>query len=124
MSTLEFPPDIANKIVGMLKPKERPFAVMIFQSLGNSAGQYDVKIKSDSLSLAEKEALGFDKRLPSKACTGIDFYDVFVRTPHFMDEWVHTALSMEFVFRTEADRARWQKRESFEMYRAAVRWIG
>lgn len=123
MSTLEFPPDIANKIVGMLKPKERPFAVMIFHSLGNSAGQYEVKIKSDSLSLAEKEALRFDKHLLSKACTGIYFYKVFATTPHLMDEWVHAALSMEFVFRTEADRARWQKRESFEMYRAAVRWI-
>jgi hypothetical protein len=123
MSTLEFPPDVANKIVGMLKPKERPFAVMIFSSLGNKDNQYDVKIKCESLSLDEIQALGLDKCRPSKACRGGDFYNEFARSPWFMDEWVHAALSMEFVFRTEADRARWQNRESFEMYRDAVRWI-
>ena len=123
MSTLEFPPDVANKIVGMLKPKERPFAVMIFHSYGKHIEQFNVKIKSESLSLAEKEALELNKPKSFHARKGGNFSDATAFNSNHLDDWVHAALSMEFVFRTEADRARWQNRESFEMYRDAVRWI-
>ena len=122
MSTLQLPEDVAHKIVGMLKPKARPFAVMIFHSLGNQK-QFFVKIKSESLSADEKEAFGLNKKFSISERPGGEFAMETLGTEHILDDWVHGALSLEFVFRTEADRERWQKRESFEMYRAAVREI-
>lgn len=38
-----------------------------------------------------------------------------------IDHLVRSAFMLQFVFRTEADRARWIKRDPFEMYRDAGR---
>ena len=52
-----------------------------------------------------------------------DFVFNFISDMNRLDDLVHMALSMEFVFQTEAARKRWQKRESFEMTRASVRAV-
>lgn len=121
MSKLELPADVADKVVGMLKPKARPFGVFIFHREPRTTDcNFTIKIKAEALTSDEMLQL---EHLNVFNDIGGKFASHFLRNAGIVDDYVHAALSMEFNFRTEADRQRWQNRESFEMYRPAVRAI-
>ena len=121
MSKLELPADVADKVVGMLKPKARPFGVFIFQRGSSTTDcNFSIKIKAEALTSDEMLQL---EHLTVSTHIGGKFASDYLRSDGRLDSYVHAALSMEFNFRTEADRQRWQNRESFEMYRPAVRAI-
>ena len=127
MSKLELPADVADKVVGMLKPKARPFGVFIFHREPRTTDcDFLIRIKKEALT--SDEMLQLEETSSSYGLTvsdgiGGEFAQRYLRNASRLDDYVHAALSMEFNFRTEADRQRWQDRESFEMYRAAVRAI-
>lgn len=125
MSKLELPADVADKVFGMLKPKARPFGVFIFHREPRTT-DFTIKIKKEALT--SDEMLQLEETSNSYGLTisdgiGGEFAQRYLIKADGLDDYVHAALSMEFNFRTEADRRRWQDRESFEMYRAAVRAI-
>jgi hypothetical protein len=117
MSKLEPPVDVAVKVLGVLKPEARPFGVFLFHRVDDA--YFFVKIKKESLTSNEIEGLCF----PDSTFIGGEFCFKRLNDMNSVTDYVHAALSMEFNFRTEADRQRWQNKESFEMYRAAVRVI-
>lgn len=121
MSKLELPADVADKVVGMLKPKARPFGVFIFHR-GPSTTDCNFSIKIKAEALTSDEMLQLEHLMVSTGIGGKFAHDYLPKAGR-LDDYVHAALSMEFNFRTEADRQRWQNRESFEMYRPAVRAI-
>ena len=116
MSTLELPSDVANKILKMLKPKSRPFAVLIFE--GCDGDDYVVKVREGVLTRQEEESFKLDGAGPSSH--GDYVQGIIENGRNYLDDLVHLAFSLEFYFRADADRERWQKRESFEMIRDAV----
>ncbi len=112
-SKLELPGDVANKIFGMLKPKARPACVLCFR--GNT-----ITFKQGSLS---KEEIA-DIVLRNGSYTRDEdspLQQIIVRCGFLFQ--VQAALFLDFRFQDEASRARWQKGESFEMYRDAVHGI-
>lgn len=127
MSKLEIPADVADKVFGMLTPKARPFGVFIFHREPMITDpDFTVKIKKEALT--SDEWLQLEETSHSYGLTlsdgiGGEFAQRYLSSARVLDDYVHAALSMEFNFRTEADRQRWQDRESFEMYRPAVRAI-
>jgi len=127
MSKLELPADVADKVFGMLKPKARPFGVFIFhRDPTTTDGDFTVKIKREALTSDEwlqLQETSYSYGLTLSGGIGGEFAQRFLRRACGLDDYVHAALCMEFNFRTEADRQRWQDRESFEMYRPAVRAI-
>ena len=111
MSTLELPADVAHKVMGMLKPKARPYAVLMVVKHG------DAMIKKGSIT-PEEEAFLFDTKSGDYRCDYDDKYIIYTRLN--TDYLGYNALSLEFRFLNEEARTRWQKGEPFEMYRDAV----
>jgi hypothetical protein len=111
MSTLELPTDVAHKIMGMLKPKARPYAVLMVAKHG------DAMIKKGSIT-PEEEAFLFDTYSARNRSHYLDKYIIYsLSSTDFLG---YNALSLEFRFLNEEARTRWQKGEPFEMYRDAV----
>jgi hypothetical protein len=127
MSKLELPADVADKVFGMLKPKARPFGVFIFHREPRTTDcDFTIKIKAEALTsdeMLQLEETSYNYGVTISDGIGGRFAQRYLRNACGLDDYVHSALSMEFNFRTEVDRQRWQDRESFEMYRAAVRAI-
>jgi hypothetical protein len=107
MSTLELPTDVAHKIMGMLKPKARPYAVLLVTN------GYQAKIKKGSVTQEEIEFL-FPNHSDHPGDDYIEWYRLCAK------DLGYNALSLEFRFLNEEARTRWQKGEPFEMYRDAV----
>jgi hypothetical protein len=113
--TLEFPPDVANKIVGMLQPTERPLAVLCVSRADAGARHMYGRLRAGSVTDGERVLL----ELKNGGC---DFWSTpYLRSKEDVKYLVHMALALGFGFRGEADRARWQAGEDFELYRNAVR---
>ena len=102
---LELPADVADKIVGMLKVKARPYAVLMVLNERKS------KIKRDSITREET------KFLYEGTHDFEDQYTVGCMNPKLLG---YNALALEFRFLNEEARTRWQNGEPFEMYRDAV----
>jgi len=105
MSTLELPADVAHKVMGMLKPKARPYAVLLVTN------NHPAKIKKGSVTHEEIEFLFPDHN---------SFGDYITCWHPCMKDLGYRALSLEFRFLNEEARTRWQKGEPYEMYRDAV----
>jgi hypothetical protein len=119
MSKHELPADVTDKVLGM--PKARPFGVFIFQRTSSTTDDavFNVKIMEKSLTSVEIEGLLFPDPACSPFIRGKFCYRYRqLNDMNLLDDYVYAALSIEFNFRTEADRQRWQNKESFEMYRA------
>jgi len=114
---LELPADIAHTVVSMLTPTQRPFAVLCVWPNKADSGRMQARVKEGSVSGEERKLL--------KLCFNRADSEGFWNSWPVPDvcQLVHMALALEFVFRTEADRARWCNGEAFEMYRDAVRAI-
>ena len=118
MSKLELPLEIAEKVVGMVKVKSRPFGVLIVEDC--LVGDFvKARIHEEAVSQAERVALRF------RETRQIGMMRWWIRNssaePGGVDELVYAALALGFAFRLSADRARWRLRQPFEMYRDAVR---
>ena len=118
MSTLELPLEIAEKVVGMVKVKGRPFGVLIVEDC--RVGDFvKARIHEEAVSQAERVALRF------RDIKQIGVMRWWIRNSSAehggVEELVYAALSLGFAFRGEADRDRWKQRQPFEMYRDAVR---
>ena len=116
MSTLEPPSEVANNVVGIPKPQTRPFAVLIVE---RTETPIVAKVRLGSISQEERDILQFNKT---------DDYDMwwafdYEANADSVNDIVHLAFSIGFVFRTEHDRKRWLKEKPFEMYRKEVREV-
>ena len=111
---LELPADVAHNILSMLTPKERPFAVLCVWPVDRGSERIQARLLAESVSEEERKLLELQQSA-QRVWTSKPMWLLF--------DLVHTALALGFVFRTEADRARWRNGEAFEMYRAAVRTL-
>lgn len=115
MSTLEPPSEVANNVVGIPKPQTRQFAVLIVECAKTPCA----KIGEGSISQEEREILQFT----DTDINGLWWeFDNEANTDN-VNDIVHLAFSIGFVFRTEYDRKRWLKEKPFEMYRGEVREV-
>jgi hypothetical protein len=110
--TLELPSDVAVKIMGMLQPTERPLAVLCVYSVETGNSRMFGRLRAGTVTDEERVLLQLKHN-----------DDGFWRTVYLFGtkDLVHMALALGFSFRGEADRARWQAGEAFELYRDAVR---
>ncbi len=110
--SLELPADVAQTIVGMLTPTERPLAVLCVSRVDTASRRMFGRLRAGSVTDGERALLKL-----------INDGDGFWSTAylHLTKDLVHMALALGFGFRGEADRARWQASEDFELYRDAVR---
>ena len=111
-ASLELPSDVADKIVGMLSPTERPLAVLCVYSLVTGTGRMFGRLRAGTVTDEERVLLQLKHNS-----------DDFWRSDYLFGtkDLVHMALALGFGFRGEADRARWRAGEDFELYRNAVR---
>jgi hypothetical protein len=112
---LELPADVAHTIVGMLSPTERPLAVLCVSRVDSRFGRMFARLRAGSVTDGERALLKL---------TNDGDGDGFWNTPYMhtsTKDLVHMALALGFVFHGEADRARWQAGEDFELYRDPVR---
>jgi hypothetical protein len=109
---LELPSDVAQTIVGMLSPTERPLAVLCVYRVDTGTHRMFGRLRAGTVTDGERVLL----QLKNDG-------DGFWRTGYMYStkDLVHMALALGFCFRCEADRARWQTGEDFELYRDAVR---
>lgn len=117
MAKLELPPEIAKEILQMLKVEARPLGVLIVESCVGSS--VHARISEEGITQAERSLLRF-REIKTHGSMRWYFRESGGQ-PGDVDELVYSALSLGFAFRGEPDRARWKNRQSFEMYRDAVR---
>ena len=111
-ASLELPSDVADKIVGMLSPTERPLAVLCVSRVDTASRRMSGRLRAGTVTDGERALLKLTN-------DGDGFWSTAYM--HFTKDLVHMALALGFSFRGEADRARWQAGEDFELYRDAVR---
>ena len=105
---MEFPADIANKIVGMLNVKTaRPYAVLMVTEYKTA------KIKKGSISPEEASDLF------SEPICYENKYTLYVNIDTL--DLGYDALALGFRFFNEEGRTRWLNYEPFEMYRDEVK---
>jgi hypothetical protein len=108
MSSLELPSDIADKVVGMLKPRDIPRAVIVY-------AESCAFIRGDACTKEELRALKFSD-------TQIDSADLLKRKDfgdrESSNEFVVRALALGFEFRTPEDEKQLVKSTTFVMRRA------
>ena len=109
---IKLPPEVTQTLVGMLSPTERPLAVLCVYRVDTGTHRMSARLRAGSVTDGERALLKL-----------INDGDNFWRTGYMYhtQNLVHMALALGFGFRGEADRARWQAGEDFELYRDAVR---
>ena len=110
--SLELPADVAHAVLGMLSPTERPMAVLCVSRINVATRRVIGRLRAGSVTDEERALLQLTQADGGFWGT-VALYCVL--------DLVHMALALGFVFRGEADRARWQAGEAFELYRDAVR---
>jgi hypothetical protein len=110
MSSLELPSDIADKVVGMLKPRDVPRAIMVIVYAESCAF-----IRGDACTMEELLALKFSEAQIGNAnlLKRRDF-----DTKADSDDFVCRALALGFEFRTPEDEKQLVKSTTFVMRRA------
>ncbi len=110
MSSLELPSDIANKVVGMLKPRDAPRAIMVIVYADMCA-----LVRGDACTKEELRALKFSEAqiMNDNALKRKNF-------DHKVDinEFVYHALALGFEFRTPEEENKLVKDTTFVMRRA------
>lgn len=115
---MELPSDVAHTVMSMLKPQARPFAILIFEYLMEDT--VNIRVRAGSITESERNAL----LLTGTQCIlGMQWWARHADSQSFTSDTVYAAMALEFEFATEADRARWDRRVSFEMRRPAVHRI-
>lgn len=112
---MELPADVGYQVLAMLKPQIRPFAILVFE---DRHGDTNIRIKAGSITEEERNVLGLTDDEPF---TGdVEWWARYTTYVGVVRDTVYAAMALEFEFATEADRARWERREGFEMRRKAV----
>ena len=108
MSSLELPSDIANQVVGMLKPRDKPRAVIVH-------AESCAFIRGDACPMEELRALKFsDAQIGNANLLKRRDFD----TKADSDDFVCCALALGFEFRTPEDEKKGIKNTTFVMGRA------
>lgn len=115
---MELPPDVAHTVLSMLKPQARPFAILIFEYLMED--NVNIRVRAGSITESERNALLLTG---NQTILGMEWWARYTESQTFTSDTVYAAMALEFEFATEADRARWDRRVSFEMRRPAVHRI-
>lgn len=110
---MELPADVAHQVLAMLKPQARPFAILVFE---DRHGDTNIRIKAGSITEEERNVLG----LTDEPFMDVEWWARYTTYVGVVRDTVYAAMALEFEFATEADRARWERREGFEMRRKAV----
>jgi hypothetical protein len=112
---MELPADVGYQVPAMLKPQVRPFAILVFEDLGG--GDINISVKAGSITKDERNVLGLTD---DQSVMGVEWWARCTDAEGVISNTVYTAMALEFEFATEADRARWERCEQFEMRRKAV----
>jgi hypothetical protein len=106
---LEFPRDIGRKVLSMLKPKAKPFCVLIFE-VDTRGESCEISWKTDSLSDEDRDfILELDyARLWGGYETESTILSWRLDIP---DKEVHRALMLGFRFQDDASRTRWKNKK-------------
>ena len=109
---IKLPAEITQTLVGMLSPTERPLAVLCVYRVDTGPRRMVGRLRAGTVTDGERALFKLTN-------DGNGFWSTAYM--YSTKDLVHMALAMGFGFRSEADRARWQAGEDFELYRDAVR---